>query len=813
MNNGYWLLEYAKVFLAYMFVMFIYPSVVFRSYLKGKGKVFWFGFCVCSMIVLQSTVVLILGLVGLLNVWVVRLLFYGPLLWSVIRMIHLPMTPRYFVYKVSNQTYGWKLFFLHLRTSISKSVHRALCAGWNWVKRDFIEVIALVILLVYGLIYFSYNSLTEHYYGFGDMYVHNSWIYGLMQGQSFSGNVYPEAMHCMVYLFYAVFDIRVYTVLLFMQCVHIVTFLMSAYFLIREIFPWKYTGLIVLTAFLTLKLECINEVYAMSRLQWTIPQEYGLFTVFLIPTFLVRYLKKAGCICFKGKKTKMYWNHDLVVFLLSIAASFAVHFYTTIMAVLACLGVAVIWIGKLINWKRLVPLAATAILAILVAAMPMVLALLQGIPFQGSIFWALNVMNGVDDVSTSAQEIYDRTMAEREKQKELEEQTAIEQGNSAAGGVQQGINVMQGEKLSVGDRAISYLKKVPDMLKKFYNVLKKAPNVLLSDGYKTLYREKWGALFAIFTVLPFLGWVVYRFLAWALKYIIGWKNVKLELFDGYAIQAMIAFIFMLIYAGGRLGIPSIIAESRLCAVEHMFLLTLLAIPVDLIGTILSVFCGTWVMQSTGLLGVAAVFFAVIHSGNYHGYLYFEGSRYTAAVEVTNSIISSFPEKQYTILSTTDELYQVIEYGFHEEYLTMLQNYKQQEYYIPTKYLFFYVEKHPLQYGQSHFASGPDWLALERYDSLYGESASLCPEVLHGEISDDKADRVISTGTKLSDGYTILENRETVESAVARYMRILLSQYPNESSVYYEDDDFICYFLEQNPDRLINLHYLASEVVP
>ena len=49
--------------------------------------------------------------------------------------------------------------------------------------------------------------------------------------------------------------------------------------------------------------------------------------------------------------------------------------------------------------------------------------------------------------------------------------------------------------------------------------------------------------------------------------------------------------------------------------------------------------------------------------------------------------------------------------------------------------------------------------------------------------------------------------------MARFMRILLTQYPNEMSVYYEDEDFVCYCLEQNPSRLINLHYSESEVVP
>ena len=33
---------------------------------------------------------------------------------------------------------------------------------------------------------------------------------------------------------------------------------------------------------------------------------------------------------------------------------------------------------------------------------------------------------------------------------------------------------------------------------------------------------------------------------------------------------------------------------------------------------------------------------------------------------------------------------------------------------------------------------------------------------------------------------------------------LEKEYPNELNVYYEDENFICYCLEQNPNRLFNL---------
>ena len=70
------------------------------------------------------------------------------------------------------------------------------------------------------------------------------------------------------------------------------------------------------------------------------------------------------------------------------------------------------------------------------------------------------------------------------------------------------------------------------------------------------------------------------------------------------------------------------------------------------------------------------------------------------------------------MSTTDELYQVIEQGRHEELLTFLNRVNGSGYTLPTEYIFVYVEKRPIQYAQNHFFTGPDWLAEEKYTSYY-----------------------------------------------------------------------------------------------
>ena len=42
-----------------------------------------------------------------------------------------------------------------------------------------LEAVLLLVLILFGMIYFTYGAFQDYSYGFGDMYPHNAWIYGL----------------------------------------------------------------------------------------------------------------------------------------------------------------------------------------------------------------------------------------------------------------------------------------------------------------------------------------------------------------------------------------------------------------------------------------------------------------------------------------------------------------------------------------------------------------------------------------------------------------------------------------------------------
>ena len=161
-----------------------------------------------------------------------------------------------------------------------------------------------MIVLVYGMMYFTYGAFQVYSYGYGDLYTHHGWIYGLIQGNIFPDGVYPEAMHCFIYCMHTMLGIKVYSILLFLQGIHVAAFLLSVYLLLRRVFCWRYTPLFVLMLFLTLDLSNADLIHSMFRLQITLPQEFGLHTVCLCALYLTEYLKREHTVGVVGRKVR-----------------------------------------------------------------------------------------------------------------------------------------------------------------------------------------------------------------------------------------------------------------------------------------------------------------------------------------------------------------------------------------------------------------------------------------------------------------------------------------------------------------------------
>lgn len=784
----YWIIEYAKVFGGYGFLLFVWPLTVFRKYLKEKSITFRFAFCVTAQIMLINTIVLGLGLLHILNAWTIRILFWGIFLFSLRDKFRITKDGRKKFKSFVTGTYGVKQWLLVTRTNIGRFFKGVWLRFWQFYKQHWLEYTLLFAVLVYGMIYFSYGAFCDHSYGFGDMYVHHYWTYALTQGDIFAAGVYPEAMHCVLYALHTIFGIEIYNCLLFLAGIHVAIILLSAYCLMRELFAWRYSGIFVLILFLTVDLMCVDEVFSMSRLQWTLPQEYGFHAMYLCALFLLRYLRSTKKGTFRKKETKGYWNEDLFLFMMALAATVAIHFYATIMAFLLCLGCVLFFLHKVFRRKYFIPLVTAAISAVIIAFLPMAGALASGIPFQGSIGWAVNVMNGTNTEEGRTHAIQSQEEGETEGAADNQHEGVTASKNQA------------GAEQSVFDKGKLVVKQA-------YDVAVEKIKGVYHNGYVTLYkaeRAQWILFFTGIAAALYLLWSFVRMIVAFIRRLRHKPKKPMQLFDGYLKIIMASIVFMVIYAGPYIGLPELIAGSRLCSTEQMLILMVIVIPLDMLLTLVHKIIPRFVPQFLSLAVSVGLVAMVWYCGYYHSYLYFELTRYNAAVEVTNRIKKELPQYSYTLVTTTDELYHVIQDGRHEELVTFLSYKGNKRYTLPTEYVFLYVEKKPIQYAQSHFFTGPKWLAQSKYHTYYSSYFSVCPEINASQISEKVLNDTLMISNSQKKIYSDLEKRTILESRLYHWCQTFDKTYPNELKTYYEDENFVCYYFRQNPQFLYDL---------
>ena len=182
-----------------------------------------------------------------------------------------------------------------------------------------------------------------------------------------------------------------------------------------------------------------------------------------------------------------------------------------------------------------------------------------------------------------------------------------------------------------------------------------------------------------------------------------------------------------------------------------------------------------------ILTVLVIFFGI-------GGDYVRGSFGGGQLEMNESILCTTnilkdnegENNTWTIVSANDEYRMVEKYGRHTETIEFLEDMeywnRNKEVTIPTEKVYFYIEKKPLNYAGGYIGSIP-------------------------EVSEEQAQQPLPENSGLS-AYSGV-NRSVTMSRMYYWAQKFMELYPNEMKVYYENDRFVCYYLEQNVYRLYN----------
>ncbi|GEM_PF-328392 len=817
MEIFYWILEYFKVNITYMLLVFVWPSILFHKFLKKKSFTFRFMFCAVSSVFLLNSVVMVLGLLHILYAVVFRILFYGSIAVSLYMRIPNKKDKITEAGRVLAGSYGVKQMFFNLFRNSIDQFDRSIKDLKNKIKGHRIEYGTLALVLLFGMVYFTYGSVQNHSYGFGDMYVHSSWIYGLTQGKIFSSGIYPEGMHCLIYSMHVLFGVRLFSGVLYTGPVHMLVIMVSVYIFLKEIFRSKYTPMFALTIFLTLDVLCIDEIYGMSRFQWTIPMEFGMAYAFMCAASLIRYLrfgssesrildniykKRNG----SDKKRKFIYNDELLIFTIALVDTVISHFYASGMAFFLCLAVVPLSVLKLFNPKRLIPLIMSVVTVLVLAIAPMALAFASGIQFEKSIGWAMSVIEGEEKDADENGNMVSVSGGDRTSQEQSQDGSHND-GEGSTGDK----DISSEYELDENDTRSPYSDDAQlqqtENSKSFSERISGFFDSLYRYGYETLYRHDRGNLVIGLTIAAFIIFLICKIAN--VVYVIrsGDDSMRMSLFDGYFIIALASVLFMILYSAEGIGLPSLFARSRLCGIERFLLCGVCAVPFDIAFLIIDKYFPDIVFNVLGAIVTASIYLVILVSGSFHGYLYCEFTRYNAAVNVSESITKDMDRNKFTIVSTVDELYQTIEYGFHEELVQFINDCVEKDYTLPTEYVFIFYEKKPLKYAQFNFFAGPGWLAEEKYASYYDrETGSQYPNYITSTASPEIATGPFYKFPVSSKSYKDWLTRTVLESRMQKWVTDFNNLYPNELHTYYEDEHFVCYYFRQNPACLYQLGF-------
>ena len=841
MDTFYWILQYIHVLIAYLFIMFIWPSVVFRKHLKTKSRSYRFAFCWVVMIALINVFCIGLGLFKLLNVWLYRLVFYGIFVFSLVKGKKFNREIIRRLKYLIGGTYGFKSMLSDIFAFTKKKIKNTWDIFLTFMKGHWFEYTLLFIVFSFGLIYFSYSPLHDQSLGCGDSYVHCMWTYYITRGIIFSHGIYPEGMHFFMGSECMLFGIPLWNSLIFTGAINVLAQIMAMYLFFKELFRWKYSALLSTLLFCILNGSGGNQIFTLSRAQWGMPMEFAYPGMFLCAKYLIRFLR-FSIVKKKSKEEKQaekkhiriplikktlniaiplcFKDENLFIFMMAMASTITIHFYTTFFAFFLCLGVIFVLLYKIFS-RKFIPLAVSVIVGLMISALPMAICFASGIPLQGSLYWGLRIMGlYTDDNPNEVSDVQDGAIEGDESKQGLSSNDKVEGEKTTEADTQDNnvrIATLYNKNLKLGavatsafltnENAVSGSIGIIQHIESFFGMLKR--------GFSKSGHERTRALIYYYiTIISFfvaLFFTIIRTVFYKIKKTEAGHNP----FLGYILLSVMASVVHLIIVSEEMGIPNMIEQYRICAMTFMMGLPAFIVPVDYVfGTIVR-----WLpnaVKNTLALGLLSATYIIIRAtGNFHGYLMCQVSRSNNNILITKQIVDTLPEESYTIVSSTDELYQIIGKGYHEELVHFINESQRVSYTIPTEYIFIYVEKNVFRRGQCHFLEGPEWLAssTKYYDIIRETSfSSLGDEFLTIPINEELANIFFGKFPEEIDVYGRSWQRTVLNSKMYVWCQKFNAMYPNEMHVYYEDDDFVVFYLQQNQRNLYELAAMDPSVM-
>lgn len=601
-----------------------------------------------------------------------------------------------------------------------------------------------------------------HYWGFGasDLPVHNYWINGLIDNQLYIAGIYPMGMHCVLYYLATVLRMPVYVTLRLFWLIQYTMIAVVLLAFLKGCCKTRFLPWLGLLGFVGLKWF-VGITY--SRFGATLPQEFGM--IFILPSiyFVIAFFREREAELRSGiNRIRCTSSWLLLGFAMSFSLTISSHFYDTMAAGILCIGIVVgygYWIWrKEYLWRILL----SGILSILMAILPMAIAFLTGKPLQGSMYWAMSIIGLRDYTELIFQILCIGTVA-----------ATVGGTVLIAAGIKRGRITLGDKPVPALSRRKQWLLHLPEslLLAAVLLVGWKYRNVLL-DSFQTLILQTGGENRILYGAAAALAvGIIQRLITGGM--------------DGAACLSMLSaeLLWVLILASGNLGWPVLMDPARSCVYTAYFVPVVVVMALDGAVQILLPARFTKIRAATAWILTAALLVSGWQANLLRGSFGGGNLEMNEAILCTTNILrdNCGKDDKWTIVSANDELRMTEQYGRHVETITFLEDMEywneHKEVKIPTDRVYFYIEKKPLNYANGY--------------------AGIVPAV-----SEEEAGKPLPENSGIN-AYNGPERAVTM-SRMYYWAQAFRQLYPNEMKVYYENDRFVCYYLEQNTFRLYNL---------
>ena len=745
------MLRFAGIFTAYTGLTVLIPAIMFRRILAGRRLSEQFLMCYTFGNFYIINIVFAVQLLHISGFWTLVLFTAVPgiLIWSRVNRVSLRelcMKTGIVCKKILQGSMGIKGFLYRVKNRSMAVLKKAVWLFYCEVVCNTLQwILAGAVIAALFWIYGRQLILTYGYCA-SDIPVHLNWINQMSRGNLFASGVYPFGFHCMVYYLHAVFGFDTYVILCVFYLVQVffihIVLLAMLKLLCRSLYL-PYAGIMVYI----LGSFWARQTY--SRFGSSLPQEFGM--IFVIPSvyFLIRFFQTEKKNL-KNRETRLI----LGCFALAFSLTLAIHFYGTMIAGLCCIGIAVGFCTRFLNKEYFRRIMLTGIISIFLAVLPMGIAFAGGTPLQGSLGWGLSVINGD---SSDTEDTSENEAAQKQAMEEMAARLIENTQNSNSESVQTGEIpiITEAPKHSLTDKA----REIPKKMKNLREMMIRRIQEFIINS-----REQWCAyaVLAGIAVLILLGlmFIILRRITYG----------EMLMSAGFCMG-----ILTLLLCAGNLGLPVLMDPAR-CSIYYVYLL-IVSITVLGDGLLYLIFMPRILTISRNVVSfilTVSMAAGMIHQGLVKTPDFISDYVSNGAFTCLTNIIKENKDETWTIVSVNDETQMGLDHGWHYETITFLRKQehinKDTKLIIPTEKVYFFIEKIPLNYSVVYSGSGQSI-------SKKGASQSL-PN---------------SGGIGMYQG----EGRWILMSRMYYWAQAFMEMYPNETKVYYESEDFVCYVISQN----------------